>query len=222
MNLLRAARGTAAHRVLSLGVLPYRPGRCRSGNADRVEERRIFSLFQKQGGNDLSTPLPEFGFPGLKPGGPLVSLCCAMARGLRSGEKHLGSFSAQPIKATLELIELAYSSRTRLILARPANYARCRAALVMACARPLEYARLDRPRVRWLASRHRDVRNRAIRFALDVTRPTCAAVAIDPKSVQYHVRQYSLPQPRQLPHRTENHQPCIGTDSRVRDAAGIC
>lgn len=52
----------------------HRDGCCRSGSGDvgvhvvcvRVTED--FLLFSKQSGNDLSTPRPEFGFPGLKPG----------------------------------------------------------------------------------------------------------------------------------------------------------
>jgi uncharacterized protein (DUF2237 family) len=52
----------------------HRDGCCRSGSGDvgvhvvcaRVTED--FLTYSKQSGNDLSTPRPEFGFPGLKPG----------------------------------------------------------------------------------------------------------------------------------------------------------
>jgi uncharacterized protein len=52
----------------------YRDGCCNTGYDDtgihtvcvRVTAR--FLAFSKQRGNDLSTPMPEFGFPGLKPG----------------------------------------------------------------------------------------------------------------------------------------------------------
>jgi uncharacterized protein (DUF2237 family) len=52
----------------------YRDGYCKTGADDlgrhtvctRVTEE--FLSFSKSAGNDLSTPHPEFGFPGLKPG----------------------------------------------------------------------------------------------------------------------------------------------------------
>jgi len=43
-----------------------------------------FLAFFKSRGNDLSTPVPEFGFRGLKPGDPLVPRCPALA-GIRDG-----------------------------------------------------------------------------------------------------------------------------------------
>lgn len=52
----------------------HRDGCCRSGSGDvgvHVVCARLtedFLKFSKQTGNDLSTPRPEFGFPGLKPG----------------------------------------------------------------------------------------------------------------------------------------------------------
>jgi uncharacterized protein (DUF2237 family) len=52
----------------------YRNGRCDTGPQDfgahvvctRMSEK--FLQFSKGRGNDLSTPMPEYGFPGLKPG----------------------------------------------------------------------------------------------------------------------------------------------------------
>jgi hypothetical protein len=52
----------------------YRDGRCQTGPGDvgshvvcaQVTEE--FLLFTRSRGNDLITPAPEFGFPGLKPG----------------------------------------------------------------------------------------------------------------------------------------------------------
>ena len=52
----------------------YRDGSCNTGPEDfgvhtvctRVDA--AFLEFSKAAGNDLSTPVPEFGFPGLKPG----------------------------------------------------------------------------------------------------------------------------------------------------------
>ncbi|MGB1929223.1 MAG: DUF2237 family protein [Mariniblastus sp.] len=52
----------------------YRDGYCRTGISDKglhiiccvmTEE---FLAFSQQVGNDLSTPIPEYGFPGLQPG----------------------------------------------------------------------------------------------------------------------------------------------------------
>ena len=52
----------------------YRDGCCNSGPDDRgrhvvcVVLTAAFLEFSKRCGNDLSTPRPEFGFPGLRPG----------------------------------------------------------------------------------------------------------------------------------------------------------
>ncbi len=52
----------------------YRDGCCRSGPEDLgrhvicVEVNQEFLEFSKAAGNDLSTPNPDFEFPGLKPG----------------------------------------------------------------------------------------------------------------------------------------------------------
>ena len=52
----------------------YRDGCCNTGYDDPgmhvvcVRVTREFLSFSKKAGNDLSTPAPAFGFPGLKPG----------------------------------------------------------------------------------------------------------------------------------------------------------
>lgn len=52
----------------------YRDGACNTGSGDPgvhavcVVITEDFLLFSKATGNDLSTPVPEFGFPGLNPG----------------------------------------------------------------------------------------------------------------------------------------------------------
>jgi len=52
----------------------YRDGYCRTGPGDHglhtvcVEASAEFLAFSREQGNDLSTPRPEFAFPGLKPG----------------------------------------------------------------------------------------------------------------------------------------------------------
>jgi uncharacterized protein (DUF2237 family) len=52
----------------------FRDGCCNTDAADRgmhvvcAEMTAEFLAFSKQQGNDLSTPAPQYGFPGLKPG----------------------------------------------------------------------------------------------------------------------------------------------------------
>jgi uncharacterized protein (DUF2237 family) len=52
----------------------YRDGRCTTGPDDLGSHTvcavvtREFLAHQQQVGNDLSTPLPQYGFPGLRPG----------------------------------------------------------------------------------------------------------------------------------------------------------
>jgi hypothetical protein len=65
-------------RLLACSVDPatgfYRNGCCSTGAEDRgrhvvcAEMSAAFLEFSKRMGNDLSTPRPEFGFPGLRPG----------------------------------------------------------------------------------------------------------------------------------------------------------
>ena len=52
----------------------YRDGYCRTGSNDRgihvvcAEMTKEFLAYTKAKGNDLSSPSPQYGFPGLKPG----------------------------------------------------------------------------------------------------------------------------------------------------------
>ena len=52
----------------------FRDGHCRTDESDRgshtvcIRATAKFLAFSQRMGNDLSTPHPEFGFPGLKPG----------------------------------------------------------------------------------------------------------------------------------------------------------
>lgn len=52
----------------------YRTGCCETGAEDRgvhtvcIVATAAFLAFSKEVGNDLSTPMPEYGFPGLQPG----------------------------------------------------------------------------------------------------------------------------------------------------------
>jgi uncharacterized protein (DUF2237 family) len=45
-----------------------------------------FLEFSKSRGNDLSTAVPEFAFPGLKPGDPLVPLCPSWQEAFEAGQ----------------------------------------------------------------------------------------------------------------------------------------
>ncbi|MCA9053489.1 MAG: DUF2237 domain-containing protein [Planctomycetaceae bacterium] len=59
----------------------YRDGCCRTGKEDLgmhticVQTTAEFLEFSQQVGNDLSTPIPEYAFPGLNPGDRWC-LCC--------------------------------------------------------------------------------------------------------------------------------------------------
>ena len=68
----------------------YRDGCCNTGRED-VGSHTVcavmtdaFLNFSKSRGNDLSTPVPEVGFAGLKAGRPLVPVRAALARGVSS------------------------------------------------------------------------------------------------------------------------------------------
>ena len=96
----------------------YRSGCCHTGPEDVglhtvcVEVTADFLAFSKARGNDLSTPRPEFGFPGLKAGIAGVSV---LRDGVRPSkrEEHRGSFSQPPMMARLSSSSLATSSFTR-------------------------------------------------------------------------------------------------------------
>ena len=75
--------GTTAKNVLGEPLLPcctnpmtgfYRDGYCHTGGGDSgvhvvcAEMTEEFLAFSKSRGNDLSTPMPEYEFPGLVPG----------------------------------------------------------------------------------------------------------------------------------------------------------
>jgi uncharacterized protein (DUF2237 family) len=73
----------------------HRDGRCRSGPED-IGSHTIcavvsadFLAYQQEIGNDLSTPVPEFAFPGLKPGD---RWCVTALNWLRAHEAGLGTF----------------------------------------------------------------------------------------------------------------------------------
>ena len=81
----------------------YRDGCCRTGRDDYgrhvvcVELTAEFLAFSKARGNDLSTPRPEFGFSGLKPGD---AWCLCAARWLEAF--HAGKAPPVVLEATHE------------------------------------------------------------------------------------------------------------------------
>jgi uncharacterized protein (DUF2237 family) len=90
----------------------YRTGSCETGPEDvgvhtvctRVDAD--FLAFSRAAGNDLSTPVPEFGFPGLQPGD---CWCLCAARWLEAFEAGTAPKVrlAATHEATLEIVPLA-------------------------------------------------------------------------------------------------------------------
>ena len=91
----------------------YRSGCCHTGPEDVglhtvcIEATAEFLAFSKASGNDLSTPRPEFGFPGLEPGD---RWCLCAARWLEAheagqapdvvlGATHVRALEVVPIEA---------------------------------------------------------------------------------------------------------------------------
>ncbi len=74
----RPARNVLGGSLLTCSVKPltgfFRDGCCNTGPTDRGSHTVCmiataeFLAYSKSRGNDLSTPVPDFGFPGLKPG----------------------------------------------------------------------------------------------------------------------------------------------------------
>ena len=77
----------------------YRSGSCETGSQDFgahvvcAEVDADFLAFSKSRGNDLSTPQPDFGFPGLKPGDRWCLCAARWVEALEAGK-------APPVKLT--------------------------------------------------------------------------------------------------------------------------
>ncbi len=89
----------------------YRDGHCRTGPGD-VGSHTIcavvsaeFLEFQQRIGNDLSTPLPQYDFPGLQPGD---RWCVTLRNWLRAHEEGVGAFVvlAATHERALEVVSL--------------------------------------------------------------------------------------------------------------------
>ena len=100
----------------------YRSGCCETGPEDVgvhtvcVEVTKAFLAFSKARGNDLSTPRPEYGFPGLNPGDRWCLCAERWQEALAAGVAPRVVLTATH-EATLEIAELADLKRHALDLA---------------------------------------------------------------------------------------------------------
>jgi hypothetical protein len=89
----------------------YRDGCCNTCDEDLgshtvcVQLTQEFLQYSRFRGNDLSTPMPEFGFPGLNPGD---SWCLCAARWLEACEQEMAPrvFLTRTHKRALEIVPL--------------------------------------------------------------------------------------------------------------------
>ncbi|MCG8561905.1 MAG: DUF2237 domain-containing protein [Hyphomicrobiales bacterium] len=97
----------------------YRSGCCETGPEDVgvhtvcVEMTEEFLLFSRSRGNDLSTPLPEFGFPGLEPGDRWCLCAARWQEALEAGMAPRVILAATH-EATLEIV--AFEDLKRLAI----------------------------------------------------------------------------------------------------------
>jgi len=100
----------------------YRTGCCHTGPEDFglhtvcVEVTAEFLAFSKSRGNDLSTPHPDAGFPGLQPGDRWC-LCAARWREAFEADSAPRVILAATHEATLEVVELEDLKRYAIDLA---------------------------------------------------------------------------------------------------------
>jgi uncharacterized protein len=99
----------------------YRTGCCETGTEDEgvhtvcVEATAEFLAFSKARGNDLSTPRPEFGFAGLKPGDRWCICAARWQQALEAGAAPRIVLAATH-EATLRIVRLADLKRYALDL----------------------------------------------------------------------------------------------------------
>ncbi|HEY1244266.1 MAG TPA: DUF2237 domain-containing protein [Hyphomicrobiaceae bacterium] len=100
----------------------YRTGCCETGPEDIgihtvcVEVTTAFLAFSKTVGNDLSTPRPEFGFAGLKPGDRWCLCAARWQEALEAGAAPRVVLGATH-EATLDILQLTDLKRYALDLA---------------------------------------------------------------------------------------------------------
>ena len=94
----------------------YRDGSCNTGSEDFgmhtvcAQIDAAFLRFSKSAGNDLSTPVPEFGFPGLKPGDRWCLCAERWKEALEAGQAPKIRLTATH-EATLEVVPLEVLKR---------------------------------------------------------------------------------------------------------------
>ena len=99
----------------------YRTGCCETGPEDVgvhtvcVEVTEDFLQFSRARGNDLSTPLPEFGFPGLEPGDRWCLCAARWQEAFEAGMAPRVILSATH-EATLEIVRFEDLKRLALDL----------------------------------------------------------------------------------------------------------
>jgi uncharacterized protein len=107
-NVLGGPLGECCHKPMT-GF--YRTGSCETGPEDRglhvvcAQMTAEFLAFSRACGNDLSTPLPEVGFPGLKPGDCWCLCAARWQEALEAGEAPRVRLLATH-EAALEVVEL--------------------------------------------------------------------------------------------------------------------
>src|SRR5688500_18967715 len=122
----REARNVLGESLAECSARPltgfYRDGCCNTGPEDLglhvvcVEVTADFLAFSRRAGNDLSTPMPAFGFPGLKPGD---RWCLCAARWQEAFEAKMAPkvVLGATHEAALEVVSLADLKRFALDLA---------------------------------------------------------------------------------------------------------
>ena len=89
----------------------FRDGCCRTDESDRgrhvicAEMTAEFLAFSKSRGNDLSTPRPEFGFPGLRPGDKWCLCALRWREALMAGAAPMVDLEATE-ESALEVVDL--------------------------------------------------------------------------------------------------------------------
>ena len=99
----------------------YRSGSCETGPEDRglhvvcAQMTERFLAFSRAQGNDVSTPLPQLGFPRLKPGDCWCLCAARWQEALEAGEAPRVRLLATH-EAALEVVELADLKRLAIDL----------------------------------------------------------------------------------------------------------
>ncbi len=100
----------------------YRDGRCATDEHDHglhtvcIRATEEFLAFSKAKGNDLSTPIPEFGFPGLQPGDQWCLCATRWQEALLAGKAPRVILGSTHIRS-LSVIDLADLKKHALDLA---------------------------------------------------------------------------------------------------------